>query len=108
MRSKCRTYNHIIRDLVDIARESHFILLLEAVETGDNSLWRTPRRGAILETTHQDIVEKVIELVNRWCKKEVAKGSEAGLPMRQVYTQVKSACVNLTLCLCKSHTFSFG
>ncbi len=43
-----------------------------------------------METTNQDVAEKVIKLVNRWHKKEVAKGSEAGLPMKQVYTQVRS------------------
>jgi hypothetical protein len=60
------------------------------VETGDLSLWRSPRRGAVLETLNQDVAEKVIELVNRWRKNEAARGSEAGLPMRQVYTQVRS------------------
>jgi hypothetical protein len=44
----------------------------------------------MLETTNQDVSEKVIELINRWRKKEPAKGSEAGLPMRQVYMQVRS------------------
>jgi hypothetical protein len=82
-------YNHVFRALVDIARELHFRLLLEVVETGDFSLWRSPRWGAVLETTNQDVAEKVIELVNRWRKKEAAKSSEAVLPMRQVYTQVK-------------------
>ncbi len=43
-----------------------------------------------METTNQDVLEKVIKLINPWCKKEAAKGSEAGLPMRQVYTQVRS------------------
>jgi hypothetical protein len=90
VRSKFGIYDHIFRALVDIARELHFRLLPEVVETGDFSLWRSPRRGAVLETTNQDVAEKVIELVNRWHKKEAAKGSKAGLPMRQVYTQVKS------------------
>ena len=43
-----------------------------------------------METTNQDVAEKVIELINCWCKKEAAEGSEVGLPMQQVYTQVKS------------------
>jgi hypothetical protein len=61
------------------------------VDTEDFSLWRSPRRGAVLETpTNQDVSEKVIELINRWRSKEAARGSVAGLPMRQVYTQVKS------------------
>ena len=41
-------------------------------------------------TTNKDIPNKFIKLINRWRKKEAAKGSEVGLPMRQVYTQVRS------------------
>jgi hypothetical protein len=78
------------RALIDSAREQHEGLLPDAVETGDFSLWRSPRRGTMLETTNQDVSEKVIKLINPWRKKEAAKGSEAGLPMRQVYTQVRS------------------
>ena len=84
--SKFEIYNHIFRDLIDIPRELHFRLLPEVVETGDFSLGKSPMGGAILETTNQDVAEKGIDLVNRWRKKEVAKGSKAGLPMRQVYT----------------------
>ena len=83
-------YDALFRALVDQAQERHPRLLLEAVETKDFSLWRSPKRGAVLETTNQDVSEKVIELINRWRKKEAAKGSEAGLAMRQVYTQVRS------------------
>ena len=75
---------------MDQARKRHPRLLPEAVETEDFSLWRSPRRGAVLETTNQDVSKKVIELINRWRKKEAAKGLEAGLAMRQVYTQVRS------------------
>jgi hypothetical protein len=83
-------YDALFRALVDQAQERHPRLLLEAVETEDFSLWRSPKRGAVLETTNQDVSEKVIELINRWHKKEAAKGSEAGLTMRKVYTQVRS------------------
>jgi hypothetical protein len=90
VRSKFGSYNHIFRALVDIAKELHFRLLPEVVEIRDFILWRSPRRGAVLETTNQDMAEKVIGLVNRWRKKEAAKGSKVGLSMQQVYTQVKS------------------
>jgi hypothetical protein len=83
-------YDALFRVLVDQAQERHPGLIPEAVETKDFSLWRSPRRGAVLETTNQDVSEKVIELINRWHKKEAAKGSEAGLNVRQVYTQVRS------------------
>ncbi len=37
-----------------------------------------------------ELAAGLIELINRWHKKEAAQGSKAGLPMRQVYTQVQS------------------
>jgi hypothetical protein len=88
-RMKFGQYDALYRALVDQARECHPRLILEAVETEDFSLCRSPRREAVLETTNQDVSEKVIELINRWHKKEKAKGSEAGLTMRQVYTQTQ-------------------
>jgi hypothetical protein len=83
-------YNATFKALVDSAREHHEGLLSDVVETADFSLWRLPRRGAVLETTNQDVSEKVIKLINCWCKKKAAKGLEAGQPMGQVYMQVRS------------------
>ncbi len=65
-----------------------------------------------METTNQDILEKVIKLIDRWHKKEASKGSEVGLPMHQVYTQVRSTlpvtlkfskalCVSRAPCECR-------
>ncbi len=71
-------------------REEDQKLVPSAVEMSDFSLWRSLRRGAVLETTTHKVDVQVIELINRWRKKEAARGSEAGLPMRQVYTQVGS------------------
>ena len=31
----------------------------------------------------------MVDEINRWRKKEAARGSEAGLPLRQVYTSVQ-------------------
>ena len=90
MRLKFGQYDPLFRGLIDQAQERHPRLLPEAVDTEDFSLWRSPRQGLVLETTNQDLAEKVIELINRWHKKEAAKGSEAGLPMRQACTQVRS------------------
>jgi hypothetical protein len=42
-------YNPTSRSLIDSAREQHEGLLPEVVETGDFSLWRSPRQGAVLE-----------------------------------------------------------
>ncbi len=90
VRDRFGMYDTTFRQLIDAAREESGELLPDVVDTEDFSLWRSPRRGAVLETTNQDVSEKVIELINRWRSKEAARGSVAGLPMRQVYTQVKS------------------
>ncbi len=84
-------YQDYFRSLVEHVREEDPKLVPSAVETTDFSLWRSLRRGAVLETTNPRVDVQVIELINRWRKKEAARGSEAGLPMRQVYTQVRSA-----------------
>jgi hypothetical protein len=90
-RAKFGRYQNYFRSLVEQVREEDRKLVPSAVETTDFSLWRSLRRGAVLETTTNRVDVQVIELINRWRKKEAARGSEAGLPMRQVYTQVRSA-----------------
>ena len=89
-RAKFGRYQECFRSLIDSAREQDKKLVPGSVETNDYSLWRSPRRGAVLETTNNHFDAKVIELINRWRKKKAAQGSEEGLPMRQVYTQVRS------------------
>ena len=59
-------------------------------EVTDFSLWRSGRRGAITEAANRKIDQHIIDLMGRWRKREAAKGTEPGLPMRQVYTQMKS------------------
>ena len=64
-----------------------------SVAIRDYSLRRSLRRGATIESENNKVDTVAIELINRWRKKETAKGAEAGLPMRQVYTQVNRAVV---------------
>ena len=89
-RAKFGKYDPTFRSLVTLARATNPRLVAAAIEPDDFSLWRSPRRGAVLETTHQGVDSKVMELINRWRSKEAAKGSMPNLPMRQVYTEVKS------------------
>jgi len=56
-RRKFGQYDALYRALVDQVRERHPRLVLEAVQTNDFSLWRSPRRGVVLETTNQDVSE---------------------------------------------------
>ena len=89
-RAKFGHYDPLFRSLIAKATDKNPRLVLAVVEGTDFSLWRFPRQGAVLETTNHGVDAKVIGLVNRWRKKEAAKGSEPGLPMRQVYTQVRN------------------
>ncbi|EJK69227.1 hypothetical protein THAOC_09530, partial [Thalassiosira oceanica] len=52
------------------------------------SLRRSLRRGAILETTGR-VSTTTIEAINRWRKKESARGLLPNLCMRQTYTQTR-------------------
>ena len=88
--AKFGTYQDYFQILIDLVRQQDPRLLQSSVKTTDFSLWRSLHRGVVLETTNHNVDIKVIELINQWRKKEAARGSEAGLPMRQVYTQVRS------------------
>ena len=87
-RAKFGYYNPLFRSLIGKARDKNNMSVLGVVEGMDFSLWRSPRRGAVFKTTNHGVDSKVIELINCWRKKEAAKGSEPGLPTRQVYMQV--------------------
>ena len=87
--AKFGRYDAMFRTLVTLAQGTNSRLIPGAIESEDFSLWRSPRRGAVLETTQRGVDSKVMELVNRWRSKEGAKGSVPNLPMRQVYTEVR-------------------
>ena len=50
-------------------------------------------RGATTEAENKNVDTADIELINRCRKREATRGTEAGLSMRQVYTQVSRAVV---------------
>ena len=90
VRAKFGKYDTTFRSLIALAWAKNPRLVPLAIELEDFSLWRSPQRGAVLETTHRGVDSKVMELINRWRSKEAAKGSVPNLPMRQVYTEVRS------------------
>ncbi len=94
-RAKFGKYDPTFRSLVTLARATNSRLAASAIKPDDFSLWRSPRRGAVLETTQQGVDSKVMELINMWRSKEAAKGSTPNLPMRQVYTKVKSTLLTM-------------
>jgi hypothetical protein len=90
VRAKFGRYNATFCSLVALARVTNSRLVPHAIKLKDFSLWRSPQRGTVLKTTHRGFDSKVMELVNRWRSKEGADGSVPNLPMRQVYTEVRS------------------
>ena len=97
VRAKFGKYDSTFRTLVALARTKNSCLVPSAIELEDFSLWCSPRKGAVLETTHRGVDSKVMELINRWRSKEAAKGSVPNLPMRQVYTEVRSTLPTMLL-----------
>ena len=84
-------YNPTFRRLLEKTRETNPRAFSAKTSMEDYSLRRSLRRGSTTEAQNNGVPEATIELVNRWRKREKAKGAEPGLPMRQVYTQALSA-----------------
>lgn len=81
----------IFVDLIDRVRAEFPGLISGKVESGDYSLRRSGRRGAATEATNLQVPADTMHLLGRWRRKEAARGTEPGLPIRQAYTQVSHA-----------------
>ena len=101
-KSSLGDYDPLFRDYLERAQEKKPKLFTAGVPIKDFSLRRSLRRGATTEAENNNVDAVAIELTNRWRKKEAARGAEAGLSMRQVYTQVSRAVV-ATLRFSQSH-----
>ena len=88
-KGKMSDYDGMFKELLTLVKLNHPKVMPDSIKIEDFSLWRSGRRGATTEATNRNVDTKVIEAINRWRRKEAAKGAEAGLPMRQVYTAAK-------------------
>ena len=77
-------------------------LFPKGVDVHDFSLRRSPCRGSTTSATNNKVHPLALELMNRWRKRERARGAEPGLSMRQVYTQVRDT-IDATLEYSLSH-----
>ena len=84
-------YDPTFRRLLERARDSNPTVFSAKAVIEDYSLWRSLRRGSTVEAQNNEVPLETIELINRWRKRERARGAEPGLPMRQVYTQARAA-----------------
>ncbi|KAL7521108.1 hypothetical protein ACHAWX_005798 [Stephanocyclus meneghinianus] len=62
-----------------------------AVDPSDFSLWRSGRQGRTTTALSLGVPQSIIDLMGHWRTQEEKRGTLPGLPMRQVYTQVKNA-----------------
>ena len=74
-------YDFLFRDYLTHLRTSNLAAFSQGVDIRDDSLWRSPRRGAITTAANNRVDETTMELIGRWRKKEKARGAEPGLPM---------------------------
>ena len=86
-------YDPLFRDYLERAQNTRPKLFTTGVPVRDFSLWRLLMRGATVEAENSNVDTVAVELTNRWRKKEATRGSETGLLMSQVYTQVSRAVV---------------
>ena len=92
-RASLGDFDPLFRDYLERLRQANPDVFLTSVSIEDYSLRRSLRRGATTTSQNNKVDGVAIDLINRWRKKEAAKGAEAGLSMRQVYTQVSQAVV---------------
>ena len=86
-------YDPMLRNLLDQGRKMKLELFTTGVFIGESILGRIPRHGEITEAENNNVSTASMKLINRWRKRESARGTEAGLSMRQVCTQVSISIV---------------
>ena len=89
--AKMRDFNSTFQDFIRLAMDRTAGVFSSKVEVEDYNLRRSLRRGSTTQAHNNKTPVATIELINRWRKREAARGAEPGLEMRQVYTQALTA-----------------
>lgn len=95
-RAKMRDFNADFQQLVSVAMERSPNAFSSKADVEDFNLRRSMRRGSTTQSLNNKTPKDIINSMNRWRKREAARGAEPGLEMQQVYTQALSA-VDATL-----------
>ena len=96
-RKRMSYYEPLLIEHLHAVKAQYVDAIGETTEVEDFSLWRSGRSGATTEATNNNVPQQVIETMGRWRKRELAKGTEPGLPMRQVYLRAKHAIPTMLL-----------
>lgn len=94
--AKMSDFNGTFQDYIKMAMDRTRGVFSSKLEVENFNLRRSLRRGSTTQSHNNKTPAETIEMVNRWRKKEAARGAEPGLGMRQVYTQALTA-VDATL-----------
>jgi len=88
-RASIGDYDPTFRGYLTRLRVLRGALFLQGVDIDDYSGRRSMRRGSVQHALNKSVPQTVIDEANRWRRKEASRGTEAGLPLRQVYTSVR-------------------
>ena len=86
-------YDPIFRNLLERGQKIHPELFTTEFFIGCFSIKRSLGSGATMEAENKNVDTADIELINRLRKRKAERGTEAGLSMQQVHTQVSRAIV---------------
>ena len=86
-------YEPMLQDHLMSVQENIEGVIPNSIDVECFSLWRSGRSGAHTEATNNNVPENVIKTMGRWRVKELARGTNPGLPMNQnqVYLRVSNA-----------------
>ena len=95
-------YDNMFSNLLEQGENIHPELFTTGVFIGDFTSRRIPQRGATTQAENNNVDTAAIELINWRRDREAERGTEAGLLIQKVYTQVSRAVV-ASLRFSKSH-----
>eukprot|EP00986_Skeletonema_menzelii_P013331 scaffold7675_cov162-Skeletonema_menzelii.AAC.1 len=82
-RARMRDYNDTFQQYIRLAMDRSPSTFSSKSEAEDFNLRRSLRRGSTTQSHNNKTPPATIELMNRWRKREAARGAEPGLEMRQ-------------------------
>ena len=90
-------YDPFLLDYLGRAWTADPSIMSSLADLQDFSLWRSPQAGTTTEAANHGVPSSTVDMIGRWRKRESARGSEPGLPMRQVYTRVRDSIEGLLI-----------
>ena len=74
-------YDTMFKKLLERGQNMHPELFTTRFFIGEFSLRRIPRRGETTEAENKNVETAAIELINKWRKREAARGTKADILM---------------------------